>query len=327
VLAGQIIAKDRIQLVDVPEARLDRDCQGDDGGAPIIFQPAVACLCGSDIPYFIGEKPSYPLEPGYSLHEMVGVVKASRGARFQPGDRVLVVPVGQRGFYERYCVSEKRAIPLDARVPPEVALLAQPLGTVIFGLKKLPQVLDQDVAVVGAGAIGQLFCAALRNLGAREIIAIDRIDSRLELARRMGATRAVNFEREEPAAAVAEATRGAMADLVVEAVGHREQALNLCADLARRFARILYFGVPPETIDRVEWSKIFFKNLSIHTTVNPDFERDFPLAMRWIGEGRIDVRPLITHRFPLTEAQKAFETYRDRKDGSIKVLLEFPEGW
>ncbi len=75
------------------------------------------------------------------------------------------MPIRQRGLYERYTLSEERAIPLDHRRPPEQALLAQPLGTVIFALKKLPSVLDKDVVIVGQGPIGQLFNASLRNLG------------------------------------------------------------------------------------------------------------------------------------------------------------------
>lgn len=64
--------------------------------------------------------------------------------------------------------------------------------------------------------------------------------------------------------------------------------------------------------------------MTVHTSVNPDFRRDFPPAMQWIGEGLIDVKPLMTHRFPLSEIQTAFETFRDRKDGALKVLVEFP---
>jgi threonine dehydrogenase-like Zn-dependent dehydrogenase len=69
---------------------------------------------------------------------------------------------------------------------------------------------------------------------------------------------------------------------------------------------------------------LFFKNITLHTSVNPDFRRDFPLAMRWIGEGRIDVSKVITHRYPVSEIQTAFETFSDRKDGALKVLVEFP---
>ena len=81
--------------------------------------------------------------------------------------------------------------------------------------------------------------------------------------------------------------------------------------------------MPPEKIE-VRWRDLLFKNLTVHTSINPDFARDFPLAMRWIGEGRINVKPLITHRFPLEQIQEAFEVFLEKRDGALKVLVEFP---
>lgn len=319
MLAGRITAPRKIELVDVPEPEL-----GNEPGQ-ILFEIETACLCGSDLPYFDGEG-DYPRATGHSLHEMIGTVRQTNGTRYQPGDRVLAVPIDQQGLFERFTLNEDRAIPLDPRKSPEHALLAQPLGTVIYALKKLPNVLDQDVVIVGQGPIGQMFCAALRNLGAREIIVIDKLASRLEMSPRMGATHVIWSENEDPIAAVRKITDGAMPDIVIEAVGHRDQALNLCIDLCRHNGRLLYFGVPPERIDDIHWRELFFKNVTIHTSVNPDFRRDFPLAMRWISEGRIDLSHLITHRYPLAEIQQAFDTFRDRKDGALKVLVEFSAG-
>jgi len=321
LLAGNITGPGRIELIDVPEPVLN---QRADGPPQIIFQPECACLCGSDLPFFECSDEQWIPQVGHSLHEMTGTVVATNGSRFRVGERVLTVPVYQQGLFERYAVDEDRAIPLDPRVPEEHALLAQPLGTVIFALKKLPSVLDQDVAVVGQGPIGQLFCGALRNLGAREIIAIDLLESRLANSPRMGATAVIDASKEDPVSAVSRLTGGRMPDVVIEAVGHRDQALNLCIDLCPRFGRILYFGVPPVRIDNIRWRDLFKKNITVHTSVDPDFRRDFPLAMRWIGEGRIDVSHVITHRFPLSEIQTAFETFRDRKDGALKVFVEFP---
>lgn len=324
MLAGEIFAPGRIRLVDVAEPRLNGAAAEGDGD--IIFQPELACLCGSDLLFFDAEYPEYPPVVGHSLHEMIGRVVETNGRRFRPGDRVLCVPVNQEGLFERFRVSELRAIPLDPRPPEDQALLAQPLGTVIYALRKLPPVIDQDVAVVGQGPIGQLFCAALRNLGAREIIAIDRLESRLKTSPRMGATQVINTQQDDPIAAVRRITGGNLADVVIEAVGHRDHALNLCADLCRQGGRILFFGVTAERIDGIEWRKLFLKNLTVHNSVNPDFVRDFPLAMRWIAERRIDVSPIITHRYPLAEIQTAFETFRDRTDGALKVFIDFPAG-
>ena len=317
MLAGLITQRRKIELIDHPEP-----VPGKSG--EIIFQPEISCLCGSDVPYFVAEHPEYPLQVGLSLHEMVGTVLWADGSRFREGQKVLAVPTNHVGIFERFAISENLVVPLDLRRPLEEMIVSQPLGTVLYGLRMLPNLLGWNVVVVGQGPIGLLFTGALRNLGAKQIIGIDRIPSRLGLSKRMGATAVVNVEQEDPIAAVADLTGGAMADLVVEAVGHEHQALNLCVDLSHRQGRIHFFGMAPQIVDGLRWRDLFFKNLTLTTSVGPDFARDFPLAIQWIGEGRIDVKPLVTHSFPLSEIQTAFETFSDRKDGACKVLIRFP---
>src|SRR5262249_31882084 len=146
----------------------------------------------------------------------------------------------------------------------------------------------------------------------------------LTLSPKMGATATINSRETDVAAEVARMTGGAMADIVVEAVGHADQALNLALSLVKPVRRVLYFRVPPERIDGVAWRDAFRRNITVHTSVSPDFDRDFPLAMRWLAEGRIDLGPLVTHTYPLRDIQTAFETFRDRKDGAQKVVIEFP---
>lgn len=325
MLAGSIVRAGKIDLIQIDEPTLGNAPKETSG--EIIFQPHVACLCGSDLPYFCQDHASYPLQPGLSLHEMVGTVVETSGKRFKKGDRVLAVPEGQVGLFERYAVDENRVIPLDPRKPPHIAMMAQPLGTILYALKKIPQFLDKDVVIVGQGPIGQLFAAALRNLGARHIIGIDPLASRLAKSAVMGATHVIDSSKQDPLEEVSRITNGRLADVVVEAVGHEDQALDLCGALCRHAGSILYFGVPDGGIHSATWRELFLKNIAIYTTVNPDFERDFPLAMQWISEGRIDVEPIITHTFPLDQIQTAFETFRDRVDGALKVQVDFPCDW
>lgn len=322
MLAGNFIGPGRIELVDVPEPGLPAAPTAAASPGQIIFQPECTCLCGSDLPYFRGTD-EWPIRLGHSLHEMTGTVIDTNGSRFKPGERVLCVPVEQCGLFERFVVDETRAIPLDTRVSEEEAMLAQPLATVLFALGKLPTLRDQDVVVVGQGPIGQLFNMSLRNLGARHIIGIDRLESRLAQSPRFGATETVCNASGDPVEAVRRILGGGLPNIVVEAVGHYDQQFNLCIDLCRDSGHILYFGVPPQCIE-VRWQDLFMKSLTVHTSVNPSFERDFPLAMRWIGEGRVNVKPLITHRFPLSRIQEAFETFYEKRDGALKVLVEFP---
>jgi threonine dehydrogenase-like Zn-dependent dehydrogenase len=322
MLAGDMYAPGKIRLIDIPEPTL-ADVPPDGISGQIIFQPETTCLCGSDLPYFNGWD-EWPIEVGHSLHEMIGTVTATNGRKWKVGDRVLAVPVGQQGLFERYVLNENQAISIATNIPEEHALMAQPLGTAIFALKKLPNLLDVDVAIVGQGPMGQLMNAALRNMGARHIIGIDLLESRLQVSPRMGATETVCNSDEDPVEAIRKILGGNLPDIVIECVGHANQQLNHCIDLCRQGGQLLCFGVPPKLVNGLRWRDLFFKNVTVHTSVGPDFGRDFPLAMQWIGEGRVDVSPIITHRFPLSQLQQAFELFRDRRDGAIKVIVDFP---
>lgn len=323
MIAGQFTGCRKIELVQVEEPSL-----ASAKPASILFQPEMTCLCGSDLPFFDsnfeGHDVEYPQPAGMSLHEMVGTVIDTNGSKWKPGERVLAVPVGQRGLYERYVLSENRVVALDERLTDEIALLAQPFGTVVWALMKLPNMIGRDVAVLGLGPIGQMFIAGLRNMGARRIIGIDPVTERSDLALTMGATdvvTAVGTEAEDPVRSI---LNGGLPEVVIEAVGHRAQAFNDAVLLTREFGTILYFGVPPTPTDGLDLKAAMLKNLTVRTSLHPDFEDTFPLAMQWLGEGRINLAPLITHHFPLTNIQEAFDTFRDRKDGAIKVLVEFP---
>ena len=318
MLAGQFTAPHRIDLVEAPEPQLTAG-----GSGEIIFEPELTCLCGSDTPYFTwsGE---WPIRLGHSLHEMIGRVVATNGQRWKVGDRVLCVPPEQNGLWERYTVSENQCVAIDPRCSDSEAVLAQPLGTAIFALKKLPTLVDLDVAIVGQGPMGQLFNMSVKALGARQVIGIDKLESRLKTSAKTGATATICNAVESPVAKVKELTGGKGPDIVIEAVGHAEQQFNLCIELLGYGGRILYFGVAPEIINGLRWRDLIFKNGTVHTSINPDFRRDFPLAMQWIAERRVDVNPLVTHTYKLAEIQTAFETFRDRRDGAIKVFVEFP---
>ncbi len=319
MLAGEIYEPQKIRLIDIDEPTLPEDSQGE-----ILFQPELACLCGSDLTYFQKTYPEFPPRVGQSLHEMIGVVTATSGTRFQVGERVLCIPQEHFGLWERFRISESRAIPVDPRASDVEQVLAQPLGTVICALRKIPYLIDLNVAVVGQGPMGQLFNLALRNVGARNIIAMDVDATRLEVSSAMGANHSVDISTSDAVLTVQELLGGELPDLVVEVVGHREQTLNLCTDLCKQNGEVLFFGVPAQHLEGIEWKKLFWKNINIRTSVGPDFERDFPLAMRWIAEGRVDVNPIVTHRFPLDSIQEAFDTFYNHRDGALKVFIEYP---
>jgi len=317
--AAQITARGRIELVDTPSPREPQPGQ-------VVVAAETGCLCGSDIPFFSELQPSYPLTTGLSLHEIIGRITASASARFAVGDRVLAMPLGLRGCAEQLLIGDDRLVAIDAALSNEAAVVAQPMATVFSALSTIPSVTGLNVVVVGQGPIGLLFDACLSHLGAAMIIGIDVREARVARSCEFGATDA--FVTREPGgsdaiARVAQLTGGAMADLVVEAVGHEEQQFNLATALARNKGRVLFFGIPPDRMNDIAFDPVVRKSLTIHTSVPDDLRPFVTIAQRAITQGRIDPSRLVTHRFPFADVQKAFETYRDRGDGALKVVIDF----
>ena len=323
MLAAEIYAPRQIRMIDIEEPTLADSAAGD-----IIFQPELACLCGSDLLYFEADNESYEPVVGHSLHELIGTVVDTNGEKFKIGDRVLCVPVNQVGLQERFVVTENQAIYVDPRPDEREALLAQPLGTVLFALRRLPNIVDQNVVVVGQGPMGQLWNCALSQLGARRVIGLDLNADRLKVSPEMGATDTLQVSLEKNAEDIAAGVRsilgGESPDLVIECVGHREQRANLCFEICRKAGTVFFFGVPPKHVENFDLHKMFFKNQTLVTSVGPDFTKDFPLAMRWIAEGRVNVAPIITHHMQLAQIQEAFDLFSTRQDSALKVFLDFP---
>ncbi len=311
---GQIVAQQRIEFVDRPIPEPTQPGQ-------VVVRMVKGAICGSDMPHFLYEQPQYPLPDGVSLHECIGVIAASTSKRFKEGDEVLAVPPAHRGLQEYFLTSEEVTFLLPDFDPKQSILMSQPLGTVIWALRKLGNLLLQHTVVLGVGPMGLLFTHLLSNLGAKTIIALDKLDYRLETARSMQATHTLNVTCCDVVKEVGAITGGHMADLVVEVVGHQTETLNTCVSLARRGGTILAFGVPDDEIYPYQFKQMYTKNLTLIGSVSPDVQNDYPMAIDMITQGRIDVTPMITHELPLLEAQRAFEMARDKTEKAVKILL------
>jgi threonine dehydrogenase-like Zn-dependent dehydrogenase len=320
MIAGQITEPRRIDLVEMPLPQ--------PGDGEILVKVEVGSICGSDLPYFLVDRahPSIadlpvPLPPALSLHELIGTVAQTRSRRFREGDRVLALPYKHRGLSEYFLSHQENAVPIP-KGPGERLVLSQPLGTVIHACLKLPNLLGQTAVILGQGPIGQLFSALLSRMGALRIIAVDPIPERLGVARRMGATHTIGEDAAKATEMVHELTGGRGADLVVEAVGHAE-AFKAAMRLARRNGTVIAFGLPHRAQYVVEINEFFYNEGRLINSVGPDVQRDFPIAVEMIAAGLIDVSPLVTHRFHWSHAQDAFAIFADRRDGAIKVILNF----
>ncbi|MDA1192129.1 MAG: zinc-binding dehydrogenase, partial [Candidatus Poribacteria bacterium] len=230
-----------------------------------------------------------------------------------------------RWFAEYFVNRAEQTIPLPDGVFSNEILMSQPLGTVIWAARKLPNLIHANTVVLGQGPMGLLIDHVLSNMGAKTVIGIDGIDHRLSVAEKMRATHRLNPNKDDSVARVAELTDGRMADLVVEAVGHQTATLPQCFPHVRDGGTILAFGVPDDDIYPVPFRELFFRNLTLIGSVIPQMQRDFPLAMDWITQGRIDVSPLITHEFRFEEDQvnAAYEMFTSHSDGVIKPIIHF----
>ena len=318
--AARLIAPQRFEMLDVPSP--DLDGAGPEG---LVVRVERSSICGSDIPIFATNHPpsAYPMAPGLSVHECVGVVSASRSSRFKEGDQVLAIPDRSDGLAEFFRTSSSRTIPLLPYPDKSQLLMAQPLGTVVWACRKLPNLLLKDAVVLGQGPMGLLMAHLLSNLGAKTVIAMDRLDYRLEVSRQMRATHTVNVGREDAAGAVREITGGRMADLAVEVVGHQQETVNTCLDLVKRGGLVLSFGVPDDQFYNVDFGKIIRQNISLIGSIGPEVQADIPLAMEMIAQGRVNVVPILTHTLPFDQVQRGFEIFTHRSDGAIKVVLDY----
>jgi threonine dehydrogenase-like Zn-dependent dehydrogenase len=318
MLASRIVAPAKVVTTEVQKPRLQE--------GTVLVKMQVGTLCGSDLDAF--EKPlpaqDYPLPPGFSGHECVGVVEDTDTNEFQKGERVLVCPSPPAGFVEYIVIEPQRLVHLPPVEDSGKIVLAQQLGTVIYSCKRMPNVLDMDVAILGQGPAGLFFTAMLRNMGARKIIGIDVIAHRLAIARQMGATHVVDASMEDPVSAVRDITGGDMADLAVEAVGDLE-TVNQVVDLVRERGYLVLFGIAPDGPLEFNYMHFFRKYLTTLTSAGADLEKDhqsFKLAMDMIVQGRIDVSSLVSHRLSLTEIGRAYELALHKRDGAVKILID-----
>ena len=318
MLAGQILGKRFLEMVEVPIPEIN------DG--EFLVRLEIGSICGSDLPYFLLDTDhplltgtEAPLPPMYSLHELVGSVVKSRTKHFKEGDRVLGLPtVPHKGLAEYFVSGDDRAVVL-----PNAAnhlVLTQPLGTVVHACSKLSELAGQTVVVLGQGPIGQLFTAVLRHRGVARLIAVDLLPERLEVSNRMGATHTVCGNATEVITAIETITEAKRVDLVVEAVG-KEETLNLAIKLLRRSRTLLSFGLPHKYSYNLAFNEFFWNEGRLICSLGPTVE-DFRTAADLIANNLIDVSPLITHTFPLSGAQEAFNLFANRADGVIKVVLE-----
>jgi threonine dehydrogenase-like Zn-dependent dehydrogenase len=306
---------------------LDKAPKPEPAEGEVLVQTTHAALCGSNIGTYTGEglfgKLPYPIEIGFSGHENIGVIVKSRCAGWKEGTMVLAQPKGYFGFAE-FFISRPPAIALFPQNEPDPArlMVAQPLSTILRAMTRTGDVINKKCVVIGQGPMGLIFTRILGLFGAGMVIAVDKLDWRLEWSKRYGATHVIDASKHDVVEAVKDLTKGDMVDLSVDAAG-AVKPLQTAAYLPKRFGKLLVFGMPHYDLQEFPWYHVFRKELQVVTSVGPECGDFFQTAMDMVLDDRASVlTSMVFPRMKWDRAPEAFELYATCAKDVLKLILE-----
>jgi L-iditol 2-dehydrogenase len=339
-----LTAPSKLEYVDFPEP-----VPGDDD---VVVQVRACGICGSDIHGWDGStgRRHPPLIMG---HEASGEIVATgpRVTQWRAGDRVTfdstiycgkchfcqnghvnlctdrrVVGVSPVEYKQHGAFAERLAVParilykLPDTLPFAQAAMVEPVSIAVHAVQRTKIAPGSTAVVIGSGMIGLLVIQVLRWAGASQVVAVDLADNRLELARRLGATHTVNSGRADVAAEVAKITGGLGADTAFEVVGFTP-TLNLAINVLKRGGTCVLVGnLSPKTQD-FPLQAVVTKELTLLGSCSSAGE--YPLCLKLIAEGSVNVQPMIEAVVPLADGAGWFEKLSAKDGGKyMKVILD-----
>src|SRR3954447_1830160 len=280
-------------------------------------------VCASNLTPWAGpDWMQFPTEPGALGHEGWGTVDAL-------GDGVTAMVVGDRvaalsyKAYAEYDLADADAV---VRLPDSLAgqpFPGEPLGCAMNIFRRSEIAAGQNVAIVGIGFLGAILTRLASDASAR-VIAISRRPASLEVAREMGATETIAMDDHNAIIGqVSELTGGIFCDRVIEAVG-KQWPLDLAGELTRERGRLIVAGYHqdgPRQVNMWLWNWRGLDVINAHERDPKIYMQGIREAVDAVASGRLDPRPLYTHRFPLDQLDKALDATRDRPDEFLKALV------
>jgi threonine 3-dehydrogenase len=321
----------------------------DIGKNEVLIKILRTAICGTDVHIYNWDtwaQKTIPV-PMPVGHEFVGIV-AEAGANvhdFKQGDVVsgeghLVcghcrnclagrrhlcmhtsgVGVNRPGAYAEYL-----AIPVtnvwycDHMIPLDTLACFDPLGNAVHTALSF-DILGEDVLITGAGPIGCMAAAIARHAGARHIVVTDINPYRLKLAKRAGATMAVNMTKTTLSDVQKKLGMREGFDVAMEMSGSASALETILANMCHG-GKIALLGIVPEKT-AIDWNTVVFNGLTIKGIYGREMFETWYKMTSMIQTG-LDITPLITHRFHYTEFEKGFEVMRSGLSG--KVILNWEE--
>ncbi len=327
-----------IRCEEVPEPEIEDN--------EVLLKVRACGVCGTDVHFLHGEwTVNMPLIPG---HEFSGeIAETGRDVEIvEEGDKVSVDPnvvcgvckncrrtersylcsnisaigVDVNGAFAEYVKAPEEVVyKLPRHVDFETGAMSEPVGCAIRGFDNTRTDLGDTLVIIGMGPMGLILEQLGLMQGAAKVIAIEPIEGRRRMAEKLGASRTIDPRTEDVEAAINEETDGNGPEVVFEAVGSAS-TIEMALGIAGRGARVNLFGVAPETdVLKVKPFMLYDKELEISASYRDPFT--FDRAIQLLANGRIDVKSLITDRFPLPKIEDAFRTFEERKDKSIKLMV------
>jgi threonine 3-dehydrogenase len=207
----------------------------------------------------------------------------------------------------------------DPSIDLDVAAIFDPFGNAVHTALSFP-VLGEDVLITGAGPIGVMAAAVVRHAGARYVVVTDVNPYRLELARKMGATLAVDIRETSIRQTQKRLGMKEGFDVGLEMSGNPSACRDMLANLCHG-AKVAMLGIPEKEMV-IDWNLVVFNMLTIKGIYGREMYETW-YKMTVMLQSGLDIRPVITHRFPYTEFQKGFETMMSGLSG--KVILDWTE--
>jgi L-iditol 2-dehydrogenase len=297
----------------------------------VLVKTLCASLCGSDLHHvfmpLLGQTFPYPC--GFPGHEGVGEVVESLAPGFLAGQLVLTVPDIHHAacFADYQALWSKFVMPLDTDIAREHLVLAQPLGTVIFSLKRfLPPEVPDTVVVLGQGSIGLFFTWLLKHRGVGRVITSEPEANRRSLSRQFGADEVLDPDRESVPRAVLDLTAGHGAPLVIEAAGTDATRVQ-AVEMVSVDGRVCLFGLPEmHEMAGFPFNQFFRKRVTMMSNYGAQGEAghaSFHEALDLVTSGQLDVVPLISHRLPLEQIERTFQIAQGREENVVKAVVTF----
>jgi len=318
----------------------------------VLVEIKASGICGSDIPR-VYTKGTYhfPTIPG---HEFAGqVAELGEGVDSElKGKKAAVFPLlpcmkceqcqigeyaacidynyfGSRcdgGFAEYIAVPVWNLVMVPESLSYEEAAMAEPASVAIHALRQTGIEIEDNVVIYGAGPIGLMLGQWAQAWGADRVMLVDIDDGRVSFAKEVGFRNVWNSKDGDPVEWVMSITGGRGADIAVEGAGV-SLTLEQCLKSARPFGKVVAMGNPmgEMKLSQKGYWELLRKQLKIFGTWNSSYvslpKNDCKLAIRAMEQGRINVKPFITHRFSLNDCNKALDMMRDRTEFFNKVMF------